>query len=373
MTGEKQNIYLVCGSGGVGKTTVSASLGIKYALEGKKVIVLTIDPAKRLANALGLKGLTDLPLRIDIKGLKKTKNAVVKNYGASRGELWAMMLDTKRTFDRLVDKYASTKEARDRIFHNKLYQNLSKMMAGTQEYMAMERLYEIFQEKRYDVIIVDTPPMQHANDFLAAPAKMMNVINNSMLHVLLKPTMSLGKTGLKFLEKGSKHILKIFDRVTGFAFMQDLSEMLIAFQGLLTGFQSRASEVDALLKDPLTKFVLICTSTENSYTEANVFSKQLQERQYQLGSIIINRIYPNLTLSAHKLKEIQAGLTKSMGADKALSLIENYKRFLPLIKQDRKWIREIQALVAKEQLQTIPLFLSDVHDLDGLFMMMSEL
>src|SRR3989339_318491 len=162
MIEQNKHIYIICGSGGVGKTTTAAALGLSLAGGGKKVLVLTIDPARRLATALGLTSLSDDPQLI------KTDFS-----GASCGELWAMRLNTKRTFDRLVDKYASSRETRDRIFHNKLYQHLSKMLAGTQEYMAMEKLYEIDKQAVYDVIVVDTPPMQNAVDFLAAPLKMM--------------------------------------------------------------------------------------------------------------------------------------------------------------------------------------------------------
>lgn len=350
----KSNIYLICGSGGVGKTTISAALGVKFAMEGKKAIVLTIDPARRLATALGIEGLTDEPRKIEIPHPGKT------------GEMQAMMLDTKRTFDRIVEKYAATDEAKQRIYQNKIYQHLSQMLAGTQEYMAMERLYEIYQQNHYDVIVVDTPPMQNALDFLAAPQKMMNMINNSMLHLLLKPSLSLGKSGLKFLEKGSQHILKIFDRITGFAFMQDISEMLIAFKELLGGFESRAGEVSDLLSDPSSNFITVCTTDENSISEVKQFHQQLKDYHYNSCCLIINRVYQGQAFTAEQLKSLYKKLKVNTTAKEAEILMENYKNFLPLIKKDKKNIAQISRIVGKKSIITIPLYLSDVHDIKGL-------
>jgi anion-transporting ArsA/GET3 family ATPase len=215
--------------------------------------------------------------------------------------MWAMMLDTKRTFDRIVERYAPDPATRERIYNNKIYKHLSQMLAGSQEYMAMERLYEIWQQDAYDVIVVDTPPMQNAVDFLDAPDRLSNMISNSMLHLLLKPSITLGKAGFKFLEKGSQQILKIFDRIVGFAFLQDISEMLIAFQELLGGFNSRAVEVKALLQSPATHFMAVCTTNANSVSETEGFSKKLGELGYHLKKIVVNRICPGKALSKDRL------------------------------------------------------------------------
>lgn len=338
----------------MGKTTLSAALGLKFALEGKKIIVLTIDPAKRLATALGLEHLTDEPKKIKIPTSGK------------KGEMWAMMLDTKRTFDRIVEKYAPSDDAKKRIYQNKLYQHMSQMLAGTQEYMAMERLFEIHQQNHYEAIIVDTPPMQNALDFLRAPQKMMNMINNSMLHLLLKPTLGLGKSSLKFLEKGSHQILKIFDRITGFAFMQDISEMLIAFQQLLGGFQSRANQVNELLSHPQSQFLAVCTTHDNSILELENFHNQLTENQYNLGHIIVNRVYDGTVFKPADMKSLYKKLCAKITKSEADLLMENYKNFLPLIKRDKKSIQHIRKIDKQSDVITVPLFLSDVHDLSGL-------
>lgn len=359
MTNHNTQIYLICGSGGVGKTTVSAALGLKFAEEGLKAIVLTIDPAKRLASSLGLKELTDTP--------KKIKT------GSHGGEMWAMMLDTKRTFDRIVERYAPDPATRERIYNNKIYKHLSQMLAGSQEYMAMERLYEIWQQDAYDVIVVDTPPMQNAVDFLEAPDKLSNMISNSMLHLLLKPSITLGKAGFKFFEKGSQQILKIFDRVVGFAFLQDISEMLIAFQELLGGFNSRAVEVKALLQNPATHFMAVCTTNANSVNETEGFSKKLNELGYHLKKIIVNRVYPGKALSKDKLVHDHKMLAKIFENGEADLLSHNYERHLRLIRRDNKMITRLAEVLERDHVTTVPLFLSDIHDVKGLKLLTEHL
>jgi anion-transporting ArsA/GET3 family ATPase len=348
-------IFLICGSGGVGKTTVAASLGLRLATRGKKVIVLTVDPAKRLATSLGLENLGDEP--------KKIVNPVLSKVS---GEMWAMMLDTKRTFDRLVERHAPSEAARDKIFNNKIYQHLSGMLAGTQEYMAMERLYEVVQQNRYDTVVVDTPPMQNAKDFLSAPQRMMDMVNNSMLHLLIKPAMAVGKTGFRFFEKGSQQILKVFDRITGFAFLQDISEMLIAFQALLGGFEKRASDVRGLLSKNQCRFIVVCTTQDHSVREVQDFISKAAQLDNEVWGIVANRVYAGPVPTADKLKEHRGSLKKVFSPAECDILIENYQRFSPLIKRDQKILDQIKSWVAPGQMASIPLFFSDVHDAKGL-------
>jgi anion-transporting ArsA/GET3 family ATPase len=347
-------IFLLCGSGGVGKTTMSAALGLKFANLGQKTIVLTIDPAKRLATSLGLKELSDTPKKIPIP----------RDLGS--GEMFAMMLDTKRTFDRIVEKYAPNPEARARILKNKVYQHMSSMLAGSQEYMAMERLYEIQQQNFYDVIIVDTPPMQNAIDFLQAPDKLSNMISNSMLHLLLKPTLAIGKTGFKFFERGSQQILKILDRIVGFAFLQDISEMLVAFQELLGGFNERAKLVRELLKNHSTHFIAVCTTQENSVAETEDFADKLKSFEYHLKKIIVNRVYSGKASTQDKVTTDKKDLRQFFKTEDVEVLVENYEKFLPLIRRDARQIAKLSQRVGKNNLDAIPLFLSDIHDLAGL-------
>lgn len=361
MTAARTSLVLVtCGSGGVGKTTLSAALGIKHALSGKKTIVLTIDPAKRLATSLGIEALNDEPKRIPLGK-------------SSKGELWAMMLDTKRTFDRLIDRYASNAEARGRILGNSLYQHMSQMLSGTQEYMAMERLFEVFEQDIYDVIIIDTPPMQNSKDFLAAPQKMMNMINNSMLHLLLKPTMALGKSSFNLLGKGSEQILKIFDRITGFAFLQDISEMLLAFKDLFHGFENRANQVQKLLKSDFCQFVIVCTTAQNSLREAEGFLEQLGELNYTASMMLLNRVYLGSIVTTKDLPPLQKKLDKLTSPRQSQELIDNYKLYIPLIKKDKLIIKSLNAKFKSLKIAPIPLYLSDVHDIKTLSLVAEHL
>jgi len=343
-------VFLVCGSGGVGKTTVSAALGLALAKQGYAVVVVTVDPAKRLATALGIGEIGDDPKPVPVK---------------AAGSLLAMMLDTKRTFDRLIEKHAPTKTQCDRILNNVLYRKMSDMMAGTQEYMAMERLYELYAQGKYDAIVVDTPPMQHALDFLEAPQRMMRMLNNSMLQLLLKPAMAVGKKGLKFFEKGSRTILKVFDKITGFDFLQDLSEMALAFQDLLAGFEERANQVNTLFKNPECQFLAVCTTTANSVSETELFAGQLRNYGYALSSIIVNRVYSGKVPSAEALVADKLALKRCLGAEGAEVVAQNFYNYVPLIRRDKKAIQRMTTLV-KETVLSVPLFEADVHDLESL-------
>lgn len=344
----EKKIILVCGSGGVGKTTTAASIALLGASLGKKTIVLTIDPAKRLATSLGLDALSFEPKKVAPKA-------------------YAMMLDTKRTFDQLVIKYSPTKEIEKKILENKIYQNLSNMMAGSQEYMAMEKLFELTQENKYDLIIVDTPPTTHAIDFLEAPDKMVNALSNSMIHLLLKPAVMMGKGGLKFFEKGSQMLLKLFDRITGFAFLQDVSEMLIAFQDLLGGFGQRAAEVNKLLKSDTASFILVTACEEKSIREAFLFSEKLEKNQLPFAGIILNRVHQLFDWSeANKKKKIKK-LKEEMGEGIAEKMNEVFENFGHLAMRDKKFSKELSDKLKNNQfLIEVPLMDTDIHSLDGL-------
>ncbi len=346
----EKKLILVCGSGGVGKTTTAASIALHAATMGRKVIVLTIDPARRLATSLGLEKLDNKARKIDPKI-----------------PLWAMMLDTKSTFDQLVFKYAPTEEARKKILNNKIYRHLSSMIAGSQEYMAMEKLYEFVQENRYDLIVIDTPPTTHAIDFLNAPKKMVDALGHSMIHLLLKPALLMGKKGLKLFEKGSQMILKIFDRITGFAFLQDISEMLISFQSLLGGFQSRAEEVQRILSDANTSFLLVAACEQKSIEETSLFVKTLKELNLPLGGIFLNRVHPYYEKSASEIKKDQEILGELVGEELAEKMKNWFERFEIIAKRDLEFKKTISdEAESSVPVIPLPLFDSDIHDLEGL-------
>ncbi len=335
-------------------------MGLKFALKGYKTIVLTIDPARRLAGSLGIEGLTDTPTLIDLPEAKD-------------GEMWAMMLDTKRTFDRLVEKYSPTPEIKERIFNNMVYKHMSQMLAGTQEYMAMERLYEIHQSRDYEIIVLDTPPMQNALDFLTAPQRMTGLINNSFMQLLLKPAVFFGKSGYKFLERGARQIFKLFDKIAGFQFLEDLSDMFISFKELLGGFQARAQDVKTLMADPSCSFISVCTTNENSISEALMFRNQLERDRYQLEKIIVNRVYKGEQYSEAEFEAFKKGFNEMMTGEEADYVIENYRKYMPLIEKDTGIINELKRLMGEYNVTAVPLFLSDVHDIRGLQKVSDEL
>lgn len=358
---KEKKLLLVCGSGGVGKTTAAASLALKGAALGKKVIVLTIDPAKRLATSLGLDALSHKPKRINPKKLA----SLMENQDP---HCEAMMLDTKSTFDQIVIKYSPSKTIEKKILGNKVYQHLSSMIAGSQEYMAMEKLYELSTENKYDLIIIDTPPTTHAIDFIEAPQKMIDALSHSMIHVLLKPAMLMGKSGLKLFERGTQVILKIFDRITGFAFLQDISEMLISFQALLGGFKSRAEEVKGILTRSDTTFVMVAACEKKSVVEAGLFQQRLTESSLPLSGIILNRVHPFYPLSKAQKEKDKKMLAEKFGSALAVKMTECLDQFEPIAKRDQSYMEGLKkGLNQKQFLVSVPLFESDIHSLEGLW------
>jgi anion-transporting ArsA/GET3 family ATPase len=265
---EGKRVCICAGSGGVGKTTSSAAIAAGMAARGKKVAVLTIDPAKRLADSLGLEELGNEPRRVD--------PALFERAGIEmRGELWAMMLDPKATFDELVRKHAPDEETRDRILDNRIYRQISNALAGSQEYMAMEKLYEIHQEGRYDMLVLDTPPSRNALDFLEAPRRLTQFIEGRGMKVFMKPT----GLGMKVMGRGTSMMFGVLRRLVGFDLLADLGEFFGAFSGMVDGFQERARRVNELLADPQTAFMIVCGPQGEPISEAVYFHRKRDRQQ----------------------------------------------------------------------------------------------
>ena len=269
---EGRGICICAGSGGVGKTTTSAALAAGLAARGQKVCVLTIDPAKRLADSLGLKELENTPRKVDPKLFEPCGVEM-------KGELWAMMLDAKATFDELVRKHAPDAETRDRILENRIYSQLSNALAGSQEYMAMEKLFEIHQEGRYDFLVLDTPPSRNALDFLDAPKRLTQFIEGRGMQMFMKPT----GFATKVVGRGSSMAFSVLKRVTGLDLISDLSEFFQAFSGMVDGFRERAKRVSELLADPATTFVVVCGPQGEPIDEAVYFHRKLVEAKLPVG------------------------------------------------------------------------------------------
>ncbi len=275
-----RQLVVCCGAGGVGKTTVSAGLSLGLALGGARTAVVTIDPARRLATALGLEGLSDEPHQVPLQGM------------AEGGELWALQLDAKATFDRLVAREAPSPEARERILANRIYQHLSGAVAGSQDYMAVERLHELVDLGSYDVIVLDTPPSQNALDFLDAPARITRFIEGRALRLLLRPPVPGADFGRRMIAAGTSTIFSVLERLTGAQLMRDVSDFLAAFDGMYDGFAERAKAVRALLKSPYAGFVVVAAPQAEALAQAVALGRRLSEDGYPLAGVVLNRVHP---------------------------------------------------------------------------------
>lgn len=348
---QKKKIIICCGSGGVGKTTTAASLGIQAAQLGKKVIVLTIDPAKRLATAMGLDALDNTQRKIPVEG---------------SGELYAMMLDTKRTFDRLIEKYARP-EQKNKIFDNELYQHMSSMISGSQEYMAMEKLYEIYEEAQYDLIILDTPPTRHALDFLEAPRKMIHMTSNSLLQWFIKPGLFVSRAGFGLLHKGTEKILSVFDKLAGFSFLKELSEMLLLMTDMMGGFQKRAEKVEKLLRENSVGFLVVASPASASIQDALYFYETIENEGLPFLGFVLNRFHVDVSLPKEKsmsaLSENLKSVVSGMFRDYETMAMKDHGSYDLLRKLSGK----------KKFVGRIPLMSRDIHDLQGLTRMGQEL
>ena len=272
------HVVVVAGSGGVGKTTLSAALAVRAAVEGRRVAVVTIDPAKRLADALGLAGdsaVGNNPVRIPLDD--------------ARGELWALMLDTRSTFDALVDRYSPNAEQAQRIRSNLFYKNISGALSGTQEYMAAEKLYELNGDDRFDLVIVDTPPTRQALDFLSAPARLRRFIDHPLYRIVIAPS----SIGLRAVSAVSQPVLRTIAKVVGAQALDDALAFFKAFQGLDAGFRQRAHDVDRVLREPSTAYVVVTSGQAEPVAEATYFIGELESANVVVSLIVANRLMPH--------------------------------------------------------------------------------
>ncbi|MGD0085259.1 MAG: ArsA family ATPase [Acidimicrobiales bacterium] len=270
----ERSIIVCCGSGGAGKTTTSAAIALCGALAGRSACVVTIDPARRLADALGIQELSNEPKRIE---------------GSWAGELWAVMLDAKGTFDDLVVRYSADPEQAERILSNRLYRNLTSALSGTQEYMAAEKLYQLHASERFDLVVVDTPPTRNALDFLDAPGRLTRFLENRVFRLLLMPT----RASLKALTMATQALLRTISKVAGSEIVEDAVAFFRAFDGMEEGFRDRARRVEELLADPGTAFVLVAVPRRDSIDEAGYFADRLAEAHQPVAALVMNRLHPD--------------------------------------------------------------------------------
>ncbi len=353
-----KKVCICAGSGGVGKTTTSAAIAAGMAAQGKKVAVLTIDPAKRLADSLGLPELGNEERQVD--------PALFMEAGADHGEgeLWAMMLDSKATFDEVVRRHAPDEETRERILSNRIYQQLSGALAGSQEYMAMEKLFEIWAEDRYDLLVLDTPPSRNALDFLDAPRRLTQFIEGRSLQVFLRPT----GFATKIIGGGTSMMLSVLKRITGMDLLNDLQEFFQAFSGMVGGFQERAKRVNELLADEQSTFLVVCGPQGEPISEAVYFHRKLVEADLPFGGVIVNKVHYELDGEvAGSDDSLAEALEDTLGsADLAGRVAANFADYDALARRDRKNVRHLAKEMRTRAVIEVPYLDHDVHDLAGL-------
>jgi anion-transporting ArsA/GET3 family ATPase len=285
----RTRIIVCCGSGGVGKTTTAAALGLRAAERGRHVVVITVDPARRLAQSMGLTSLDNTPKPVPLSEAR----------AEAGGALHAMMLDMKRTFDEIVEAHAEPGRS-EQILANPFYQSLSSSFAGTQEYMAMEKLGQLRRSEQWDLIVVDTPPSRSALDFLDAPQRLSRFLDGRLLKLLTAPTRTGGRAYLKLVNAGFGVITGILTKVLGAQMLRDVQTFIAALDTMFGGFRERAEDTYRLLQTPGTAFLVVATPEPDALREASYFVERLSEDRMPLAGLILNRVHrsPAMRLSA---------------------------------------------------------------------------
>jgi anion-transporting ArsA/GET3 family ATPase len=346
-------IVLCCGSGGVGKTTTAAALALRAAELGRRTCVLTIDPARRLAQALGLDLLSNEPRPVE-RGVRGS------------GSLDAMMLDMRRTFDELIERYARDAEQVDRILANRFYQRVSSTLAGTQEYMAMEKLYELHESRRWELLVVDTPPTRSALDFLDAPDNLNDLLDARVFRLLIAPAQRIGRGYLRGLGLATTAMSRMVRRVTGSELLAEVGEFFAAFEGMYDGFRSRAQRVYDLLKDPGTQFVVVATPDGPALREAAFFARRLADDRMPLGAMVVNRVHrvgavPPVPAGA-RARLAEGTPTARLLAD----LLDQHLALEALATAEQRRVAALLDAVPSLAAVQVPMLADDVHDLAGL-------
>jgi anion-transporting ArsA/GET3 family ATPase len=349
-----KRVCICVGAGGVGKTTTSAALALGLAARGQKVAVVTIDPAERLASALGLGALSGEPRQID--------GALLAEHGIEcSGELWAMMLDSKRTFDEIVTRLAPGEREREEILANPIYRELSTAVSGSQELSAMAKLYELRHEHDFDVIVLDTPPSRNAIDFLETPSRLLGFLEGRALKVFLTP----GGLAARVFGRSTGIVFAIFARVTGVDMLSDLSTFFRSLSGILDGFGERTRGVAELLRDEQTTFLLITSPEPEPAREIEYLADRLEQRGMSRGALIVNRVQFD-GLDGQSPEQVQELLEPELGERLATRVAMNLADFDVLAQRDLETV----ARLSRELNDANPILVAhrdeDVHDLAGL-------
>jgi anion-transporting ArsA/GET3 family ATPase len=354
-----KRVVVCVGAGGVGKTTTSAALALGLAAHGQKVAVVTIDPARRLAAALGLQELSGEPRQIDPQML--AAQGVGRSGIGQQGELWAMMLDAKRTFDEIVARLAADDRAREEILANPVYRELSSAVAGSHELSAIAKLYELYEEHDFDVIVLDTPPSRNALDFLNAPTRLLGFLEGRALQVFLAPS---GLTARLF-GRGTGLVFAIFARVTGIDMFAELSTFFRSLSGVIDGFGERTRGVAALLRAPETAFLIVTSPEPEPAGEAVFLADRLAEAGMHDGELIVNRVHGD-GLGRYSEREVQELLAPELGEQLAARVAANLADFDTLVQRDQATIARLSGALSGRRAILVPHLDEDVQDLPGL-------
>ena len=353
-----KRIVICAGSGGVGKTTTAAALATGLAERGARVAVVTIDPARRLADSLGLEELGNEPRLVE-------PDRFAAHGIELRGELWALMLDAKRTFDALIERLAPDERTRDEVFANRIYQQLSNAVAGSQEFSAIAKLYELDQDGDYDVLVLDTPPARNALDFLDAPQRLTHFFQGRAIRLFLRPA----GLGGRILGRGTGVIFALLQRVTGVDLLHDLSVFFRTLGGMIEGFTERARRVEALLEDAGTTFLIVTAPRHDPVEEAIHFHRKLRDAGMPFGGVVVNRLHRAPALAA-ALPDALAG---ELGSALAGRVETSARELAALAERDAANLERLLDALGDPPAVVVPELEDDVHDVEGLALVRGHL
>ncbi|GAB3482794.1 ArsA family ATPase [Amycolatopsis cihanbeyliensis] len=352
---QQTRVIVCCGSGGVGKTTTAAALALRAAQRGRQTVVLTIDPARRLAQALGLRELGNHPRKVSVEGFDP------------RGELWAMMLDMRRTFDDMVRVHAGPERA-EQLLANPFYQTISTSFSGTQEYMAMEKLGQLAATGDWDLIIVDTPPSRSALDFLDAPSRLSTALDGRMIRLLTGPAKASGWGLRKVVSAGFSMFAKAVSTILGGQLLADASAFMQAFDTMFGGFRERARKTAELLRSAGTAFLVVAAPEPDALREASYFVERLSEESMPLSGLVANRTHPVLAeLSATDALAAADALDRGgQHAPLAAAVLRLHADRVALAEREKRLLARFTRAHPGVPVAAVPALPSDVHDLHGL-------
>jgi anion-transporting ArsA/GET3 family ATPase len=351
---EGKRVCVCGGSGGVGKTTTSAAIALGMAARGAKVAVVTIDPANRLANALGLEELQNEPRRVEPERLAAGGIEV-------KGELWAMMLDPKRTFDELIERVAPDPGRAAEIKNNRVYRELSTAVSGSQEFTAVAKLFELDRERDFDLLVLDTPPSRSALDFLDAPGRLTSFLEGRALKAFIRPT----GFGMRVLGRGAAPLVAALRRVTGVNLLADLSAFFTLLGDMTEDFSERAEEVEQMLRASTTGFVLITSAQREPIDEAIWFCRTIETGGLPFAGVVVNRVHHDM-LGEAEPDHLDAALEDAIDPQLARAVAQNFHDYHVLARRDNHNIARLRSELRERPLLLVPQLDDDVHDFEGL-------